>query len=220
GGAVLRPGLLALHEYPAGMLMSIGIAGMMGWPRRWWAVALPVAIALSVRELVLPFVLLALVFAAVEKRWREVAGWAVIVAAWGVFMALHAQEVAAVTRPGDIASQGWHAMQGFSGFLKAVIFTSGLQILPLGLALLLAMLPMVGWLALGGRRGLFAIMLVVGYAVMISAFSRADTFYWGAIVLPWYFAGFALLPRALTQLYGAVRGTGSPLDGAPAPQPA
>jgi hypothetical protein len=35
---------------------------------------------------------------------------------------------------------------------------------------------------------------VLGYALMIGLFSRADTFYWGAIMLPWYFIGYVLLP--------------------------
>ena len=90
--------------------------------------------------------------------------------------------------------------------MKAVIFTSALQPLPLGLALLAAMLPLVGWLALPGRGGLFAILFSFGLVVMISAFSRADTFYWGAIMLPWYFVGYALLPRAFWQLQAAIRG--------------
>ena len=89
--------------------------------------------------------------------------------------------------------------------MKAVIFTSVLQPLPLGLALLAAMLPLVGWLALPGRSGLFCAVFVGGLVLMISAFSRPDTFYWGAIMLPWYFVGYALLPRAFWQLWGAIR---------------
>ena len=68
------------------------------------------------------------------------------------------------------------------------------------------MLPLVGWLALDRREGAFAVTIVYGFALMIALFSRADTFYWGAIMLPWYGVGYALLPRALYQLYGAIRG--------------
>jgi hypothetical protein len=90
--------------------------------------------------------------------------------------------------------------------MKAIIFTSALQTLPLGVALVLAMLPMLGWLALEGRSGIFGLIMVAGYGVMIGVFSRADTFYWGGIMLPWYFAGYALVPRALVQLYGVLAG--------------
>ena len=202
---VVDQGLLALHEYWVGWLTSIALAGVFGWPRKWLLILLPVAVALVIRELALPFALLALAVAICERRGREAAGWLALIVGFAVMMALHAQAVNAELRPGDLTSQGWHAGQGFSAFLKAVIYTSVLQDLPLPLALLAAMLPLVGWLAIPGRAGLFALLFVVGDAVMISAFSRADTFYWGAIMLPHYFVGFALLPRALWQLWQSAR---------------
>ena len=198
--------LMALHEYWGGLFIAIALAGVIGWPRRWWWVVLPAAVGLALRELVLPFALLALAFALVERRWREVSAWLALIALFAAAMAWQAHEVAAVVRPGDIASPGWHSGQGFSAFLKAVVYTSLLQGLPRPLALLCAMLPLVGWCALRGRAGYFCLLLFGGYALMISAFSRPDTFYWGAIMLPAYFAGYALLPRALWQLGNAVAG--------------
>jgi len=200
---VVNQGLMALHEYWAGWFTGIALAFVVGWPRQWWLALVPAALGLMVRELALPFVLLALAFAIVERRGREAAAWAALIVAFAIGMAIHAHEVAAILRPGDLSSPGWNAGQGFSAFLKAVIYTSPLQDLPLNLALLAAMLPLFGWLALAGRGGLFAVLFVVGDAVMISAFSRADTFYWGAIMLPHYFVGFALLPRAIWQLWQA-----------------
>lgn len=206
GGEVVNRGLLALHEYWTGLFVAIALAGVVGWPRKWWWIVLPAACGLFIRELTLPFVALALVFALYDRDWKQAAAWVAVIGAFLLFMQWHAGEVAAQVRPGDITSPGWHAMQGFSAFLKAVIFTSVLSPLPLPLALLAAMLPLFGWGALSGRAGAFALMLVAGYVVMISAFSRADTFYWGAVMLPWYFAGFALLPRAFWQLWGAIKG--------------
>jgi hypothetical protein len=68
-------------------------------------------------------------------------------------MAWHAAQVSAVLLPNDITSKGWHGLQGFSGFLKAEIFTSTLQPLPLGVALMLAALPLVGWARCAGGSG-------------------------------------------------------------------
>jgi len=204
-GSILDVDILALHEYLSGLFLALALAGVFGWPRRWWWVLLPAAAALAIRELALPFVLLAANFAIYDRRWREFAGWAGLLVAFLLAMVLHAQAVAPLVHPHDVVSQGWTTAQGFSAFLKAVIFTSVLQPLPLGLALLAAMLPMVGWLALPGRSGLFAVLLFAGYAAMISLFSRPDTFYWGAIVLPTYFIGFPLLPRAFWQLSQAIR---------------
>ena len=202
---VVDQGVLALHEYWAGWFTGIALAGVIGWPRKWVLILLPAALGLAVRELALPFALLSLAFAVIERKPKQMLGWALLIAAFGLGMWIHAQDVNALLKRGDITSPGWHAGQGFSAFLKAVIFTSVLQDLPLNLALLAAMLPLFGWAAMGGRAGLFALLFVGGDAFMISAFSRADTFYWGAIMLPHYFVGFALLPRAFWQLGQAVR---------------
>ncbi len=211
GSMVTDLGLLALHEYWGGLLISLALAGVVGWPRQWWWVMLPAATALALRELALPFVLLALAFAAWERRWRELAGWCALVLVFAGAMAWHMALVNAQVRPTDLPSPGWHAFQGLSGFLKAVVYTSVLQPLPRPYALLAALLPMLGWGALRGRAGAFCLILFMGYAVMIAAFSRPDTFYWGGIMLPAYFIGFALLPRALAQIVQAMRGAGPPL---------
>lgn len=205
GAMVSNQGLMALHEYWGGLFIAIALAGVVGWPRKWWWIVLPILCGLAIRELVLPFALLALAFALAERQWKASVAWVAAIGAFAAFLAWHAGLEQAQVRPGDITSVGWHAGQGFSAFLKAVVYTSSLQSLPRPLALLCAMLPLVGWLALPGRGGLFAILLTAGYVVVISAFSRADTFYWGAIMLPWYFAGWALLPRACCQWWQAMR---------------
>lgn len=206
GTIISQDWLLALQEYPAGLCIAVALAGLWAWPRHWWINVLVLGLGLFMRETVLPFALLALTYAAWNRRWAQVAGWALLLAAWGAFMAWHRVEAMAQWQPQDLVSQGWSQAQGFSGFLKAVIYTSPLQRLPLGVALFMAMLPLVGWLAIGGREGVFAALAVYGFALMIALFSRADTFYWGGIMLPWYFVGYALLPRALVQLYGACLG--------------
>ncbi len=202
---VTNEGLMAMHEYWGGLFIAIALAVRMRWPRQWWWQVAAIALGLSIRELVLPYALLAAAFALGQRRWREGAAWVLVLAGFGAFLAWHAAQVQALVRPGDITSAGWHAAQGFSAFLKAVVYTSSLGPLPRPLALLLAMLPMAGWLALSGRSGLFCQVLIAGYVVMISAFSRADTFYWGGIMLPWYCIGWALLPRAFWQLWWSVR---------------
>ena len=202
---VSNRGLMALHEYWGGLFIAIALAGVVGWPRKWWWQVLPIACGLAIRELTLPFALLGLGFAVVERQAKPAAAWAALIAAFALFLAWHAGQVQAQLQPHDITSAGWHAAQGFSAFLKAVVYTSSLGPLPRPLALLLAMLPMVGWLALSGRSGLFCQLLIAGYVVMISAFSRADTFYWGGIMLPWYCIGWALLPRAFWQLWWSIR---------------
>jgi MFS family permease len=204
-GPLLSPAVLALHECLAGLCLSLALAGVWGWPRQWWWIMVPLALGLAVRELVLPFVLLLLAFALAERRWREVLAWLGLIGVWAGLMAWHAHLVAPLWRPGDEISQGWAMMQGPAAFLLAVVHTSVLAVLPFHLALVAAVLPMVGWLALDGRIGRFSMLLVAGYALLLAGFSRPDTFYWGALMLPWYFVGYALVPRAVGQWLRAIR---------------
>jgi hypothetical protein len=206
GSFIASDWILALQEYPAGLCITVAMAGMLAWPRQWWINVAVLGLGLFIRETVLPMVLLMLAYAAWNRRWAQVGAWGALLVAWGAFMAWHRMEAMAQWTPQDLVSQGWKSAQGFSGFLKAVIYTSPLQTWPKGPALLAAMLPMVGWLAIGRREGAFAALAVGGMALMIALFSRADTFYWGGIMLPWYFVGYALLPRAFYQLFGALRG--------------
>ena len=70
----------------------------------------------------------------------------------------------------------------------------------------LAILPLLGWLGLGRRLGLFATMWFTGFFTAMALFARPENFYWAQMVLPLYFAGFAFAPRALADLLAAARG--------------
>ena len=39
---------------------------------------------------------------------------------------------------------------------------------------------------------------------MLALFARADNFYWGFLLLPHWFAGYALIPRGIAQLRQAI----------------
>ncbi|HPB23413.1 MAG: hypothetical protein RL702_424 [Pseudomonadota bacterium] len=204
GAAVLVPMLLGFTELWAGLLMSLALALRLARPERWgWTVGL-VATALLLRELALPFALLAAAFALWERRWRELAAWGAVLAGFALFMAWHAGAVMAEVRPGDIASPGWSGGQGLRGVLMALANTSLWQNVPQPLAVVACLLPALGWGALCGRGGPFALLLLAGYALMLALFARADNFYWGFLLLPHWFAGYALVPRGIAQLWRAV----------------
>ncbi len=194
---------MIMHERWAGLFLGLALALRLGWREAWpWAVAAAAA-ALAVRELALPFVLLALAAALWERRWREAAGWGGLIPLFALFLALHLQLVAAQVRPADLSTQGWDALGGPGAALTAIVETSFLQYLPLVPAAVLAVLPLLGWLGLDGRERRFCLALFAGYALMFALFARPDNFYWGAIVQPAWFAGLAFLPRAAVKAWRA-----------------
>jgi len=199
GGAMAsQPMLTAQHEMWAGFLLALALVlrGTKHWP---WAL-LTAGAALAIRELALPFVLLALVFAMWERRKAEALGWAALTALFAFAMVFHAQAVLAVTSPTDPASQGWNAMRGPLAALTDVVDVSLLNRLPGSLAYPLAMLGLLGWAAVPLRQARFALLWFTGYALMLALFARAQNFYWAIVLLPAWFIGFAYLPRALRDL--------------------
>ncbi len=108
--------------------------------------------------------------------------------------------------PGDAVSQGWDAFAGIGLPLLALSKLTALLILPLWLAAPLAVLPLLGWLGLGGRLGLFAALWFAGFFAAMALFARPENFYWVQLTLPAYLAGFAFVPRALSDLTLAIRG--------------
>lgn len=191
------------HEIIAGLFVSAAL--VLYRPQRWWPSLLLAACGLAVRELALPFVLLWAVFAASQRRWREFAAVVAVIVLFAVGMALHAQAVIAERLPGDLHSPGWTGMQGVPFTLYSLMSVTPLAKLPNWLGPPLALLPLLGWSALGGRAGLFATLWFGGYLLAVSLFARQENFYWLSLVLPAYGAGLALVPRAVWDLTLALR---------------
>ncbi|MEO5707088.1 MAG: hypothetical protein ABIT10_00675 [Alteraurantiacibacter sp.] len=199
GISLFRDSAMLFHEVFAGLLLAIALA-LIKPDGKWWPVLLIAALALAIRELVLPFVLLWAVFAAYDRNWRGVAAALGVVALFGAGMVLHAQAVAPHVLPTDLDSPGWDAFNGPRlPFYAMAKLTAFVMIKP-WIAAPLAMLPLVGWLALGGRLGLFASLWFLGYFLMLALFARTNNNYWVLLVLPAYAIGFALLPRGLWEL--------------------
>lgn len=203
GGAaalVVRAGLI--HELWAGLWLTLAL--LIRREDRWWPALLAAAAALAVRELAVPFAALWLAFALAARRWREAAGVGALIAALALGMGLHAMAVDALRLPTDPVSQGWSALAGYRLPLYAVWRLTGLHALPLPLGAALGVLPLLGWLSLGGRLGLFAALWFAGLATMVALFARPENHYWAQLGLPAYGIGLAFVPRAVIDLARAV----------------
>ena len=198
GAAVAAPLAGLLHEVLAGLLLTLAFT--LYTPERWWPSLLVAGLALAVRELAAPFVLLWLTFAMAGKRWREVAALCSLLLIFAAGMYLHYHGVEMRRSIDDSASQGWNGMMGLALPLMALSRLTALLVFPAMLAAPLAILPLVGWLGLGGRMGLFAVLWFAGYFTAMALFARPENFYWVQLTLPAYMAGMAFAPRAIFEL--------------------
>ncbi len=205
GGAALSPVAGFDHDFIAGMLLTLALFAYR--PGGWWPALLATGAALAVRELAAPFAALWLALALADRRWREAAAVAGLLGLFAVVMAVHANAVEALRLPGDLASQGWNARAGYGLPITALWQLTGLRFLPEALAVPLAILPLVGWAAVGGRAGLFAVLWFTGLATMMALFARPANYYWAELALPAYAVGLAFAPRGLAEL---VRSTIAP----------
>lgn len=210
GAAVLLvlAGLAALigpvgfaHDLVAGLCLSLALA--LYRPDRWWPTWLLAAAGLGARELAAPFALLWLAWALVRRHWREAAAVAGLIALFAVAMALHAHAVALADGGTGKHAPDWLGMQGPGVVLSGLWKFSALQALPRALAGPVALLALVGWIGLGGRNALLAVLWLLGMTLGFSIVARPTGDYWAQMLLPLWPGGLAFAPRALADLAGA-----------------
>ena len=198
GMGLFDPRALQFHELVAGALLGLALA--IYRPDRWWPSLVAAALALAIRELALPFLLLWGAFAASERRWRQVLAIGIVIGLFVLAMVFHAQAVAQHVLPTDPASPPWAGFNGPQLALLSLARLTPLLMLPEAVAAPIALLALLGWVGLGGRLGLFAALWFAGMGLAMALFARTNNFYWVLLVLPAYAAGLAFVPRALAEL--------------------
>lgn len=194
---------LDLHEVWAGALIALSLA--LHRPNRWgWTVS-AAALALAIRELALPYVLLMAGMALYRRSWRELAAWIGAILLFALAMSWHASAVAQVVLPSDPGSPGWTVLGGFAGFLRTYHLAGPMRWLPAMAAAPLIILALFGWASWKSQTGLTASLLYAGYGAAFMLFGRANNFYWGLMVAPAFLVGLAFVPRALSDLASAAR---------------
>jgi len=185
-GPLMLCGLGEIYLMPvlwSGVLIALSL-GLYGLDRPYAAAAAGVA-ALLVRELALPYCLLAAVLAWRERRPRELILWTVGLAAWLAFFAWHYQEVLRRIPPDATAhAEGWVRFGGAAFVLSTVRMNAFLLVSPPWVAaiyLAVAMFGLAGWSSrLGTRVGLTVSLYVAGFAVV----GLPVNAYWGLMIAP------------------------------------
>ena len=203
--ATLHPATVYSHEVWAGTLIALSLG--IYRPERPALAIFTGLLALVIRELSLPFVLLMAANACWHRRWPELGGWLAVVASFLLLLWLHAQAHAAIVRPGDMASPGWLTLLGVAGFTGKVKAASILGLLPAWAIGPAAVLSLAGWLGWRGELGLTGAMMHGGYALFFCLFGRADNYYWGFVSMPTLLVGLLVVPALIGDLRASLNRT-------------
>jgi len=190
-----------LHELWAGMLLALSFG--LHRPGEWGAALAVAALALFIRELALPFVALMGAMALWRRDWKEFAAWTALGLVFIAVLAIHLSIIAEQVLPSDRHGPSWLALRGLGGWLSNIVLSSNLRFLPHWLAGPAVILAMLGWIGWRSDAGLFGTFLYAGYGLSFTIVGRCDNFYWGAMIAPAMFIGFAFVPMALRSLIAA-----------------
>lgn len=202
-----QPVMALWHEAWAALLLVLALVASGG--RRWWLACLAGLAALLVRELAAPAIV-ALLFAAIaRRRHAEAAGWCMVLGVFALAMIAHAHAVAAVVRPGDIASPGWTRLGGWRFILSMAGNSSALMLLPRWATAIAVPLALFGWAARGDALTDRVALALAALIVPFMGIGRPDNFYWGLLIAPLLPIGLAFAPRALADLARSARQGGA-----------
>ncbi|MET0588277.1 MAG: hypothetical protein ABWZ75_07105 [Novosphingobium sp.] len=207
GSLAINPYYLVLHEVWAGLLvaLSLGLHRMSGEPggNRWVGSLVAAALALSIREHALPFVLLMGAAAYYRRQWREAGAWTLLILVFLALFSAHILVLGDQALPNERVGPGWMELRGLSGWLSNITMPSMLRLLPHWIAGPTVVLMLVGWAGWRSNLGALVTLLQLGYALAFAIAGRWDNFYWGLIVSPVLFIGLALAPQALRSLFAS-----------------
>jgi len=186
----------------AGVLIALSIAAY-GAARPRLGVACGLA-AVFIRELAMPYCLVAAAIAWWNKRWKELTAWLVGLAAFCVFFGLHCWQVSSLIGPEDrLHRESWVQFGGTAFVIATAQMTAYLLLLPRWVAALYlaaALVGFAGWnTPLGHRAGLTACLFLVAFAVVGQPFNQ----YWGSLIAPLLCFGVVRCPGSLRDLWKA-----------------
>ncbi|QDU30023.1 hypothetical protein ETAA8_51410 [Anatilimnocola aggregata] len=192
------------QELWASVLILLSIAAM---GKGWQVVAIIAGItALMFRELALPFVFWAGVFAVYHRRWSEAFAWAAGITLFVAFLYWHSQQVAAQLTPADLATNGGGISQWLKfGGLDFVLLTARMNsflFTAIGPVLFLyLLLGLLGLLSLRDERLNLQFVAAASYLAAFCLVGMEVNFYWGLLYAPLLPAGIAAAGGSLSLLW-------------------
>jgi hypothetical protein len=198
-GTALVPGTFLISELPTGFLILLSATAYgLGARRTGFAAG---ALALFVRELAAPYVIICAFLAWRAGRRRELALWGVVLAAYAAYYLWHVQMVGLHQRPGDLGDNaGWVQFGGAVFDLKATAFNGYFTVAPLWETAILLPLACIGLMAWPGPAGERIALTVFAYLALFAIAGKDVNSYWGALFTPLMSLGLIWSPAGLRDL--------------------
>lgn len=203
GGLMIAvgPDLAYCHEVWAGLFVALSLA--LRRHGRWIEAAALGLVAVLIREIAAPYLAIMAGFALLEGERKEALGWIVTLAILAVALFLHAEAVARVVRPIDLAPPDGFALPGFGFFVRTLSTGTALRIAPLWIAAPLVGLALFGWSAWADPLALRILALFAVAAAAFGLFGRIANGPWGLLIAPTFLIGLAFAPDGLRDLIAA-----------------
>jgi hypothetical protein len=214
-GTCLVPKGYLISELPTGFLILVSATAYgLGARRTGFGAAV---LALFIRELAGPYVLVCAFMAWRERRWRELAAWGIAGLAYGIYFLWHVHMVLAHQNPADHADpSGWVQFGGLEFVLNTAAFNGYFLAVPLWVTAILLPIAFIGLMAWSGPAGERTALTVFFYLALYAVAGKTVDNYWGALFTPLLTMGIVWFPAALRDL---LRATFRRRDGRLAVQP-
>lgn len=202
--ACLVPRGYLFSEMPAGMVILVSASAYgLGWRRIGLANGL---LALFIRELAAPYVLVCAFLAWRDRRYRELALWAVGLLAYGAYFLWHIHMVGLHQSPADHGDPtGWMDFGGAVFVLNAAAFNGLMLAAPLWGTAILLPIAFIGLMAWPGPAGERVALTVFFYLALFAVAGKTYNSYWGALFTPIMMTGLIWFPAGVRDLWQMAR---------------
>lgn len=213
--SIVPNGAELLADVVAGIFILLSAAA---YGAKWRPAGfLAALLALSIKELAAPYVVICLIQAARQRRYGELVAWAAGLASFACYFLWHFDMVHAHVAATDTAYRdGWLQFGGVPFVLATAGFNGMVLHRPLWITAVLLPPCILGLAAWDGHAGDRARFTVATYVVIYLFVGKAFDVYWGAFYTPLMMLGLPFAPGAIRDLAAALRRNGSPETTAPA----
>lgn len=192
---------ISFHENWAGRIILLSLA--LHATKHWILAAVAGLVAVLLRELSLPFVLVMLVCASWERKWREAMLWGGVLAAFVIFIVLHAATISRLPVE-TILSYPWMRFGGWPFVLATSNYNLWLLMFTIAKPAFMLPLALVGLAGWRTPVGLRVSLTVVAYILAFMVAGRTNNVYWGMMYAPLLTLGWIICPVVLKDLWRSV----------------